>query len=142
MARPDAAIGRNLFRGCSFRMHGWCASLSFLLCPEQYMGSQCQRGSGRLGNPWKPGPGWDCSSGTARGCAAGTVSHTAWGCPQEGTVGQCEGGSYRWAGWWDSGDTGLPAGRWDTRHSPPGSTLHSLACFVSKIKVLVFFFFN
>lgn len=30
------------------------SSFSFLLSPEQYMGSECWRGSRGLGNPWKP----------------------------------------------------------------------------------------
>lgn len=74
---PGAGVGRDLFRGRGFAMYGWQASLSFLLCPEQYMGSEHPRRSRGLGKPWKPGPGWVCSSGMDRGQAAGTGSHPA-----------------------------------------------------------------
>ena len=61
--RPGAVIGRRLFGGRRSRARGWGASLSSPLRPEQHVGSDGQRGSGGLGSPWKPGPGWDSSVG-------------------------------------------------------------------------------
>lgn len=78
---PRRCCRQEFTRGRGFCVRG-CASLSFLLCPEQYVGSGGWRGSGGLGNPWKPGLGEE-RCGRNQGQALGAMGQPGEEHPQQ-----------------------------------------------------------